>query len=197
MSQFWSWQWWSLIYSLLPYIMNTPRVPIGTGTHSGPLGCQRRWWGGVGVDVEAVVESKETQVVMLGGTQGSTHHAVVPPHCAGSSSVPPPPVHVVKPERKKRERKEDGKGWKEDRTGEEVIVVDFGWTEDMSPLFASIPVRISWQNEVLSGPLHPHNVIRILCLIYFKLCGATLHFGVPEWLQELACLWCTAGTDQS
>lgn len=61
----------------------------------------------MGVDVEAVVESKETQVVMLGGTQGSTHHAVVPPHCAGSSSVA---LHVVKPERKKRERKEDGKG---------------------------------------------------------------------------------------
>lgn len=37
-----------------------------------------------GVDVEVVVESMETQVVMLGGTQGSTHHAVVPPHCAGS-----------------------------------------------------------------------------------------------------------------
>lgn len=43
--------------------------------------------GGGGLGVEVVVESLETQVVMLGGTQGSTHHAVVPPHSAGSSSV--------------------------------------------------------------------------------------------------------------
>lgn len=42
-------------------------------------GCKCR--GGVGEG------GQETQVVMLGGTQGSTHQAVVPPHCAGSSSV--------------------------------------------------------------------------------------------------------------
>lgn len=79
------------------------------------------------------------------------------------------------------------------------MVADLGWTEDMSPLFASpppTPVRISRQNEVLSGPLHPHNVIIKSCLIYFKLCGATLHFGVPEWLQELACMRCTKEAEQ-
>ena len=44
MSQFWCWQWWSpVIYSPLPCIMNTPRVPMGTGTLSRPPGCQRRW----------------------------------------------------------------------------------------------------------------------------------------------------------
>lgn len=124
MSQFWCWQWWSLIYSLLPYIMNTPRVPIGTGTHSRPLGCQRRWWGGVGVDVEAAVESKETQVVMLGGTQGSTHHAVVPPHCAGSSSVPPQPPRPFG-QTGEKEKREEG-GWKGMKGGQDRRGSDSG-----------------------------------------------------------------------
>ncbi len=56
------------------------------------------------VNVEVVVREggQETQVVMLGGTQGSTHHAVVPPHCAGSSSAASPPCGHAG-EREKRE----------------------------------------------------------------------------------------------
>lgn len=88
---------------------------------------------------------------MLGGTQGSTHHAVVPPHYAGSSSVASPPCgHSRETEKEKREdgrmdrRKEERKGRKRGiREEEKVIVPDLGWTEDMSPLFSSPPLRIS------------------------------------------------------
>lgn len=79
-------------------------------------------------------------------------------------------------------------------------MADLGWGQRTCPHYLPAPpMRISRQNEVLSGPLHPHNVIITSCLIYFKLCGATLHFGVPEWLQELACMRCTkedAGAEQ-
>lgn len=77
------------------------------------------------------------------------------------------------------------------------MVSDLGWTEDKSPLFCERPVRISQQNEVLLGLLHPHNVIRELWLIYLKLRRASLHSGVPEWLQELPCLICVLGSKQS
>lgn len=43
----------------------------------GRRGCKCRGSGG----------GQETQVVMLGGTHGSTRHAVVPPHCAEFSSA--------------------------------------------------------------------------------------------------------------
>lgn len=75
-------------------------------------------------------------MVMLGGTQGSTHHAVVPPHCAESSSVASLPCgHSSEIETEKRKgRKQGRKGGMREK---EVIVADLGWTEDMSPLFSS------------------------------------------------------------
>lgn len=58
------------------------------------------------------MKSLETQVVMLGGTQGSTHHAVVPPHCAGSSSVASLPCGHT---REKEKRLEGRRARKEGR----------------------------------------------------------------------------------
>ncbi len=67
-------------------------------------------------------------MVMLGGTQGSTHHAVVPPHCAESSSVASLPCGHTR-ERKKRDRREGSKeGRKEERKKEMRV----GWRESRS-----------------------------------------------------------------
>ena len=70
------------------------------------------------------------------------HLTVLSPHLR-------PPCHVATAQRKKREiggkESKEGRGKRDERKKErerarardEVIVADLGWTEDMSPLFAS------------------------------------------------------------
>lgn len=73
---------------------------------------------------------QETQVVMLGGTRGSTHHAVVPPHCVESSSVASLPCGHKEKEERKDERTE--------RERER-----FGMDRGHVPIISPAPVRIS------------------------------------------------------
>lgn len=54
------------------------------------------------------------------------------------------------------------------------------------------PVRISQRNEVLSGPLHPHNVIIELCLIYLKLPGAASALWRPRVAGGDSALSCSS-----
>lgn len=104
MSQLWAWQWWSpVIYSLLLYIMNMPRVPIGTRTLSRPLGCQRRWQGGGGVNIEMTRGVRRRRWWCSGAPKGPLtmlwfHLTVLGPHLW-------PPCHVVTPDRKRKERR--------------------------------------------------------------------------------------------
>lgn len=156
------------------------------GGGGGEVADGRRWGG------------QETQVVMLRGTQGSTHHAAVPPHCAGSSSVASLPCGHSRERGKKREgkerhrRKTGMKGGQRERGSNDGI-----YGMDGGPHYAPTLVRIPRQNEALSpGSLHPHNMIIELCLIYLKLCSVSLHFGVPEWLQEISDMICIPSTNR-
>lgn len=136
-----------------------------------------------------------------GDAQG---HPRVHSPCCGSTSLcwvlicGLPAMWSQQRERKKREgkerhrRKTGMKGGQRERGSNDGI-----YGMDGGPHYAATLVRIPRQNEALSpGSLHPHNMIIELCLIYLKLCSVSLHFGVPEWLQEISDMICIPSTNR-
>jgi len=167
--------------------MNTPRVPVSTGTLGGPYGCQRRLWEGGDVNVEAVVGVRRRRWWCSGAPTGPL--AMLWFHLTVPSSHLRPLCCVVTLESKRTDRMESKRGEDDRRWERGSNSGRFLDGQRTRPHYSPAPVRISWQNEVLSGP--PPNVIIELCLLCFELFGASLHFGVPKWLHEITrMIWC-------